>query len=226
MNDKKIRKDIESYAAGLGVKTAVKETSFLMRAINILIGFFNPGFMVDYITTIGGTVYFPERMLKEDGTVWSVLPHETQHGVQFNKMSVPVAALVYLFPQWLSLLSLLSLGAIWGGLWWLLWLTNLLWLAPWPAPGRKWMEMQGYALSLLVKYEQYRAIGREDAIGVPPYMVRQFTGSFYYFMWPFKARVEAELGDWITKIKDGRIDKELPIAADIRRIIRENSEED
>lgn len=227
MDNAKLRKEVVEYAAGLGVEIAPKEDSWLMRRINNIIGFFNPGFMDNFITTIGKTVYFPKAMLGPDQneSVWSVMPHETQHGMQFKRLTLFGAALVYLFPHWLALLSLLALGAIWGDWGYLLCLINLVWLAPWPAPGRKWMEMQGYALTLLVMYEEYRARGYEDEVTVPPYVIRQFTGPNYYFMWPSKSRVQAELNEWLEKVKDGRIDKELPIAADFRKILRENLEE-
>lgn len=226
MDDAKIRKNMEQLSSDLGVEIATKEDSWLMGAINKIIGFFNQTFMTSFVTTIGNKIYFPKSMLDDDTAVWTTLPHEMMHGLQFKKMSLVGAALVYLFPHWLALLSLLSLGAIWGDSWYLLCLVNLVWLAPWPAPGRKKMEMEGYAMSLLVMYEQYRAwgYGTED-MDVPAYMVKQFTGPNYYFMWPSEAKARAELGGWLTKVQDGSIDQELPIAADVRRIIQEGVEE-
>lgn len=226
MNGAKIRKDMEQLSRDHGIQIVVKEDSWLMAAINKIIGFFNDSFMDSFVTTIGDTVYAPKSVLEDDEAVWGTLPHETMHGLQFKRMTLFGAALVYLFPQWLALFSLLALGAIWGGPWYLLSLINLVWLAPWPAPGRKMMEMEGYAMTLLVLYERYKVEGQDiEMFEVPPYIIKQFTGPNYYFMWPSESRTRLELEGWLKKVRDGSIDQELPIAADVRRIIREGAEE-
>jgi len=86
--------------------------------------------------------------------------------------------------------------------------------------------MQGYAMTLLVIYEEAKAVGEEDTCGVPPYIVRQFTKSNYYYMWPFKSAVEKELQAALEKVMDGRIDKEYPLASQVRSIIQEGFKND
>ncbi len=101
----------------------------------------------------------------------------------------------YASPQMWAVLALSALSAIWVGPWGLLGLIPLLCLLPLPSPGRRNAELRGYLMSMAVNYWRYGNV-REST---KEWIVSQFTGSGYYFMWPFGkdmlARVDVALDD-------------------------------
>ena len=154
--------------------------------------FFNPGFMTDYITTIGRTIYFPSREDILDGKQWDVLAHEGihlrdhhEHPILFN--------LSYGFPQILALLSFGAIGAFWN-LWFLLFLFFLVAAAPFPAPWRARSERRAYIMSMVCD-----VIRNGTNYVTSPFYIESmadiYTGSGYYFMrWSKKqALATAEL---------------------------------
>jgi len=173
------------------IKIKNKEDSRLMRLIGKLM-FFNPSFMTNFITTIGKTIYLPKGFSKEFTNI-EVLAHETQHIVDSKKIPL-LYGVAYLFPQILILLSLLSLGAIWGSK---LWLLNLLWLLcalPIPAPFRMLIERRGYMMSAAVNYWLWGNDHYE-------LYLNYFTGPAYYFMWPFKKHLSLWFHQMMTDLR-------------------------
>ena len=116
----------------------------------------------------------------------------------------------------LCLLALGAIGAIWDVrfLWFLLALISLF---PWPAPGRKYMEMRGFAMTIAADNWADPAWKREEA---PNWILDNFTGPNYYWMWPFRKHLEGQFKTWITWIDDGTIDEKMPLAKVIRNKIQ------
>lgn len=171
-----------------GVTVTTKPESSLMRALARLL-FFVRGFMTDYVTTIGRTVYFTKRA-DIDGPApdWRTLAHEGVHVADY--VSRPVRfVLAYLFPQWLAVGALVAIGAVWS-LWFLIALAFLAALAPWPAPGRARLERRGYQMTIvcdLLAGENVESAAYHD------WMIGHYTGSDYYWMDRDRARVSARV---------------------------------
>jgi hypothetical protein len=145
-----------------------------MRFLAVLL-FFNKGFMTEFSTTIGNTIYLAKR---HEGDV-EVLAHEYTHVFDSRRYGAFIYSLQYLFPQCLALLSLLSLGAI-ATPWWppaFYFITALVFLgclAPLPAPWREKYEFRGYKMSLVVLSLSYKQV----PVG---WAVRQFFSTDYYY---------------------------------------------
>lgn len=187
-------------------RITTKQDSTLMKIIAKVL-FFNSKFMTSFTTTIGQTVYFPVQDINQLDTdhAIEVLSHEFQHYYDSYRWNFGYY-LLYLFPQILTIFSILSILAIWFGLGWLFCLAFLIFLAPWPAPGRALIEYRGYLMSLFVKNElmkeheidlEGRAILLEREV---EHHQRQFVGMNYYFMWPFG--LEKKLTEKSQKILD------------------------
>lgn len=98
-----IRKAVPTF------KVAYKDESAFMKLLGFFVGAFNPSFMINFITTIGTTVYFPTKAGYEsnpDGS-FTVLAHEWVHMTDNQKKGLwfPFS---YLFPQVLMPLPLLA----------------------------------------------------------------------------------------------------------------------
>src|SRR5574337_971831 len=93
-----------------------KTESWLLKAVAWLVKPFNPTFMDQYITTIGTTIWVPDNFFEtiDEAGALEVVSHETQHIIDLKKWGWIVFGGLYLFPQILAILALLSLGAIWG----------------------------------------------------------------------------------------------------------------
>lgn len=101
-----------------GAQVKFKNESWLMKMIGFILSPFNPGFMTDYITTIGYTVYFPTRQYYESApeASFSILTHEFVH--MWDRKQDSLFSLKYLFPQILLpiplvLFTLFAFDAAW-----------------------------------------------------------------------------------------------------------------
>lgn len=104
-----------------GFSIAYKEDSLMMKAAGRLLAPFNPGFMGNFITTIGNTVYFPADAKTRPDDYARVLAHEYVHMCDFRKnpvgfvlgytfpqnMAIPLLVLSVVFCGWLPLAALL-----------------------------------------------------------------------------------------------------------------------
>lgn len=183
----------ESFVSAMQVtipdlKVVPKEQSRLMRFLGKVL-FFVPNFVGRYTTTLGSTIY-ASKQLQEDTLPIPTLAHECQH-ILDNKRLWILYPVIYLFPQILAVLSLLSTLAIWFSMWHLLWLLCLLFLAPIPAPGRVWVEKRGYLMSLVCYCWLYDTTLASNQLS---FMLQQFTGPAYYFMRPYG---ETKLRLWL-----------------------------
>lgn len=163
-----------------GFRVVEKEGSCLMRLLGRLL-FFNSRFMTHYTTTIGRTVYTPSGKESTRNSAVATLLHEAVHSADWK-----LALVIYLMPQSLSLLAILS---IFFGPWWLI---ALLFLLPFPSYGRAYIEARGYGMTIAAFY----------ALGDYPHIatyVEQFTGPAYYWMMPFRCIVAKMLDRYATR---------------------------
>lgn len=155
----------------INMRVKSKRGSFFMTILGKVL-FFNKSFMRRYYTTIGDTVYTPLTGYEPDSKhCLTTIAHEVMH-IRQSKNYPTMYALVYLFPQCLALLSLLAFVS---SPWFLL---TLLFLLPWPAPGRIILERQAYLMTLAMG-EWLTGQTSEYEI---EFVLDQFTGSAYYWM--------------------------------------------
>lgn len=159
---KVIRETLEEFPK---FRMKPKADSFLMKAINVFLRTITFGgmkeFMTRYITTIGHTVYVPSDWNdKFPLSRATILRHERVHMRQSRRLTAPLYVFLYLF------------FILPGGL----------------ALGRRNLEMEAYAESMKASAEYYGMDTFDDEHR--EWMVRQFTGPAYFFMWPFRKSVE------------------------------------
>jgi len=196
-----------------GFDVRFKDESWLMRTIGKLL-FFNKKFMTGYTSTFRSAVYFPSKQWFEavgHRHAYKVLAHELVHIHDSNREGHVVFGLKYLLPQIAALTALL---AIFWSPWFLLALILAL---PLPSAGRKRAEMRGYAMSMAVNFWRHGSVMQEqkDHIAV------KFTGADYYYPWPFRKPVDAEIEGWLDRISSGAILDEEPMFKSVYELMRE-----
>lgn len=167
----------QTYFPNLQIK--YKDQSAFMKFLGTLL-FFNPGFMTSYITTIGNTIYWPNKEFVESNTraVSEIFIHECTHMYDEKRVGSAPFTLGYLFPQLLALPMLFLLFVL---SWKIVVPLALLCLAPWPAPFRALFERRAYFTSMLVGYKLHNW---DPELAAPRY-AKHFKDSSYYFMMPF-----------------------------------------
>ena len=214
---KQIRQEMEEYGRiHFGMKLIPKEESTISKILAFIVRPFCPDFQTRYVTTLNTTILGPKSWLENDEAVVRTLAHEYVHVYDWGNLKI-LFPILYLFPQILALGAFGALGAIWGPIECLHFLWCLLFLTPLPAPFRAHFEFRGYAMSMAM---QYWIRGKLDRKNPPKYIVQNFVGSSYFFMWPFKKDCEARLREWIDLIETGEFSKRVPIAADIEKIVK------
>ena len=180
------------------VEILFKNESLLMKVLSKIL-FFNKRFMTGYITVIGKKVYFPSREWLENNRASAArsLCHEFVH-ISDERIVGPIAyRLSYLFPQWLSVFAV---AAIFVGPWALFF---LLFLLPLPAPFRAFWELRGYAMTDLVFFSEFKQFSDFN------FLEKQFVGSGYYYMWPFRKSLREEIRKNRNLIKLGVLEKKI-----------------
>ena len=172
-----------------------KSSSKLMHAIGWLftITKISPQFMQRYYTTIGQTVYVPDDLLKDPDikSLIRVLTHESIHIMDSKRFTDLLFKFLYLFPQSLASLALLSflaplsLNFLWC-------LMFLLCLAPIPAPFRYWFELRAYRTSILFARKEDK-LNDEQMEPIYEWITKQLSTSLYYFTWPFPSAIKNHL---------------------------------
>ena len=206
----RFNKFVQELSKDIPVKVAYKDESKLMKFLGAIL-FFNKGFMDLYITTLGNTVYYPSRAWVQDHPTDAtlVMAHEYVHMKDNSRLGKIKYPIMYLFPQVLAVLSLLTVLAFFTPYAWFF-LTFLLCAAPIPAPGRKYIELRGYKMSLYALYLNLSELNFDESaiaralMKSAEYGNSQFTGAGYYFMWP--KGVESELKLFATCLLDGSAD--------------------
>lgn len=151
-------------------------------------------YMTKYISVIGHKVAFPSRSWHEEHPYpWKIIAHEGQH--MWDDARLPVVyRLGYMLPQ---LLVTLVLGAFWN-LWFL---CALLAGLPLLSPGRSWAEKRGYTMNIACNYWVHGSVLDSTL----EWITEQFTGSYYYFMWPFKKLTWKYFQKQKERVKSGAI---------------------
>ena len=181
-----------------------KSNSSFMKVLSFLL-FFNKKFMTHYTTTIYPVVYVPDfwGKYKSYGSLeHEILAHEYVHMYDRKRLGW-LFNILYLSPQ---VFALFALGAFWNP-WFLL---SLIFLLPWPSPGRAWLEFRGYRMS--IAYQYWTKHKKCDIYRVVEY----FTGPNYYYMFPFKKLLEKWFNKELEKIKKDELSSEL---VEIKQVI-------
>ncbi|MEL6589682.1 MAG: hypothetical protein AAFP02_10090 [Bacteroidota bacterium] len=169
-----------------------KEEAWEMQILQALIGWFCPGFLSRFTTVIGRTIYFPNRAYIERNpeAAMRILAHEAVHLSDAAKISWPLFAVAYLFPQ------ILAVGVFsfpWLGPWALLF---LLFLLPIPSPTRARYESRAYAIDLLTHHPDVHH-------QILAHATAQFEGWNYYKMYPFPEAAAEQIEYWAKNIESG-----------------------
>ncbi len=179
-----------------------KDKSLFMKILGILM-FFNKGFMTNYTTTIGSSVYFPSESFLKSAQIssMSVLLHELVHIYDSKKINGLLFSFLYLFPQILVLLCLPLFFLI---TWKVMLPITLLCLLPLPAYFRMLFERRAYMVSLYCMNELSKKYKfKYDVDNSAKEFLKYFKGAFYYFMWIFPD-LDKKMIDAAEKIKNNQ----------------------
>lgn len=158
-------------------KIVPKESSYLMRFLNVLLLILSFGtqrtFMTSFTTVVGHTMYTPLGWDGQVGPVqqFATLRHERVHFRQQRRYTRPLFSLLYLF--------VLPFGL---------------------AYFRTKFEKEAYAESMLVYATRYGATAlRESAYRER--MIKSFTSGSYLWMWVIRADIEKWYDEVATSIE-------------------------
>jgi hypothetical protein len=147
-----------------GFQILPKKDSKLCKILNAILLVLTLGttrFMTDYHTVIGKTMYTAPGWEKMPWlNRWILLRHEGMHLRQAKKI---------------------GLGSFWFG--WAIWSFAYLFLLPAVWTLRSRWEREAYIETICCSQRYGLRIDREK-------MIQQFTSSQYFFMWPFREKVE------------------------------------
>lgn len=174
--------DYEAYLEGLrarfpGFQVIAKSESpsqrLIDRALRVLTFGGQSRYMSDYVTTLGATIYTPERWhTRSAAERYCVMRHEAVHVRQFKRYT------------WLGM-SLLYL------------------LIPLPfgfAAGRAWLEWEAYRESVIATWQVAgKEAARSQAFRAD--IVRRFTGPDYGWMWLKGSTIEAALSRLLDELE-------------------------
>lgn len=175
-----------------------KDQSNFMKIIGKLL-FFNKSFPTSYTTTIGSTIYFPNKTFVKIRPISSsiILLHELVHLHDAKKFGNLLFSFLYLSPQILTLLCVPLFFINWK-----IALVFLLFAAPIPSYFRMYFERRAYLASLYVVYKLSKKLDFNSALETHKnYFLRQFKGVYYYFMWPFNT-LDKDFNNAIIKISN------------------------
>lgn len=162
-------------------------------------------YMTNYTTTMGYGMYVTSLDVLQRRRYWWTIAHEFVHMWDMNRITSIPYSLAYGFPQILVPGALLAIGAIWWPqmIWCLLFLVFAL---PLPSPGRMWLEWRGYTMTLACEFWDKGEVGPSDL----PWIIENFTGPDYFFMWPFKKHITRKFEDSLRRIRSGEILEDEP----------------
>jgi hypothetical protein len=191
---------VKKYIDEVGQKYSKKEIKLVLKSkskLMKLIGWFfsvtkiNPKFLSNYYTTLGSTIYIPDKALSANlFDLLGVIIHECIHIKDHSKYGM-LFVISYLFPQILAVFSLFSLLAIWFSKFWLLCLLFLLFLTPLPAWFRYVWEIRAYRTNLLLFLNENDEIKEQ----IRNWIISQLSKQYYYFTWPFPKFIDNDLKD-------------------------------
>lgn len=169
MTTQDLIKKAQSYFPKLQV--VEKSSSSFIKFIAAIL-FFNRGFMTQFLTTIGETIYIPSMAWLEGNL--SVLIHEVIHLYDEKRVGFWYN-LSYLFPQ---LLVVLTIPLFFFVHWYIMLPIAVFCLLPFPAYWRAYFERRAYLVQLYILINAYHI---EEGLVVERLMP-YFKNSSYYFM--------------------------------------------
>lgn len=196
-----------------GFKVISKQESRLHRIIaKILAMTGNKRYLDGFFTTIGYTVGVPSR----SKDYWDVLFHEGRHAIDAKKISRLLFGFLYLLPitMFPVFVGLSLLYSPW-------FLIGLVCFAPLPAIFRTVLELRGYKISLAICFWHTKNFNYSIQDKVIENISKRFTGSDYYYMWPFGSQIDRALDSWFYRLKSAEVLKD-PYLMDIYNFMRDN----
>jgi len=201
MIQSKIDDFCQEIQKSLPLKIAYKSESTFMKILKVL-SFFNPKFSTNTITTVGSTIYFPNReYIKPESTV--TITHEARHIYDRGFLFY----LKYFFPQWLFVLfiPLLILS------WWFL-IPLLACLAPIPAYWRGQLELEGfkaehYGVNEFLKTQGIKLENRKAILLKNSELYSSYISSAsYYFAWHWG--IKESLQKFAVEVVEEKVSKD------------------
>lgn len=187
-----------------------KDESWSSKVIAVLVWMFNRDYLKRYTTTRYPKVYFPSRRFIEDSplSATKILYHEFVHMWDRKKVGV-WWSWAYVMPQLLGGLLALAFVVQWfffdKSLWWVplaVGMPMLICLLPVPAYWRMKAEMRGYAMSMAFNFWRHGSVEG----WTKEWVERSFTGSAYYFMWPFASGVKRRVEKAVSMLEAGSME--------------------
>jgi hypothetical protein len=198
----------QKYFPSLQVR--YKDRSNFMKFLGTVM-FFNKKFMSSYTINIGNIIYLPNCHFTKSHPVSGSVSflHELIHLYDQKRLGNIGFRLSYLFPQILSLLSLLLFLVSWK----IALPIFLLFLLPIPAYFRMKYEKRAYLSSLYViqKLSKSKVHFTAHLDIHSRYFIKSFIDSTYYFMWPFKKYLRQEFKRAIELIEAGQRPYQDPV---------------
>jgi hypothetical protein len=160
-----------------GFRIVRKDHSRLQRAIHwslVVVTFGGMRAYLDcYQTTIGRTVYVtPDWDERDELERYVTLRHEAVHLRQFRRFGLPLMSFLYLIP-------IFPIGLAWG---------------------RARLEWAGYAETIRATAE-VRGVEAARDPKLHAYVIRQFTGPAYGWMWPFAGTIRAWIDHLLSELE-------------------------
>ena len=190
-----------------GFEVRYKNTNRLQKVIGFILRWvipFNRRYMTDFTTTLSPYVYFPSEEWVQASYMraFKVLAHEYVHLWDERAQGSFYYKASYMMPQALGLLPVFALFALlWAPAIWNL--LALAFLLPWPSVGRRNIERRGYLMNMAINFWRYSSVTVEQK----NWVIGAFTGSGYYFMWPFKGHMERLINQDLNALMDGTLIK-------------------
>lgn len=189
----------QQYFPSLQIK--YKNKSLLMKFLGILL-FFNKGFMTNYTTTIGSTIYLPNsnfvKLRPVSGAV--VFMHELTHLYDQKRIGYFFFMFSYLWPQILVLPAFFLFLISWK----IALPVILLLCAPLPAYFRMKYEKRAYLSSLYAIQKLGVKLDFKPHLETQSkYFIQYFSDNNYYYMWPFGNSVSKHFVQAIKQIQRG-----------------------
>jgi len=194
-----------------------KDESTLMKIVGVAL-FFNKSFMTNFTTTLGSTIYFPNRKFEQLRPLSAIviLLHELVHVHDAKKWSRVLFSFLYMFPLLMSLLLLPLLLVSWKIFLPLIVLS----LCPVPAYFRMLFEKRAYLVSLYCTYQlSVKKQFTSNLESASASYLKNFKDSSYYFMWIFK-NIDKDFADAVVKVKAGQKPYEDPVFEMIDKVLK------
>ena len=218
-NFEKLTEVVKGRVPGFDIR--YKSDSWVQRAIGKILSPFNKEYMTRYITTFYPYVYWPDKASLEDDRhhAFETLAHEYVHLID-TKRHPFLFRFSYMFPQVLGVIfPFFALFAIWFTNLWLISLASIIFVAlPIPSPWRAKWEYRGFAMSMAVCIWR----GQFNIESKKSWIAERFTGSSYFYMWPFKKSVKRRLNEIENRIHDSTIMDRSEVYRDVFKIVRDS----